>query len=435
MKKKKISIVILLTSFALIGVIVTQLLWVSNAIRLRHELLDQNIQVGMKRVVNQIMILQGTQLTSRDCPKKMESLSYHKQFMQSLDAALVDSMIMVEFSNTIPGKDLYYGIYEIATNELLLCNCRDSEFEILTSPHKSPVSCVYQEDQFMLAVYYPSQQRFILHQMQGNLIMSALFTLVIILGFWYIISLLLQQKKISEMKNDFVNNMTHELKTPIATITIASEMLMNENIRNTTDKCLQYARIIHDENNRLRDQVDHVLQVARLERSDFNLKPKEINAHEIIQEVVNKFELPVKNRGGELITRLNAANVIIWADRHHITNTLQNLLDNAIKYSQGNPQVIVSTRSNNIGVTILVEDKGIGIEPQHLDKIFLQFHRIPTGNLHDVKGFGIGLYYVKKIVEAHRGTIQVSSTPGKGSTFTIFLPFKENLIKNDKPDY
>ncbi len=158
-------------------------MWVSNAVRLCHELLDQNIQVGMKRIVNQIMILQDTQLTNRDFPKKMESLLYHKQFMQSLNATLVDYMIMVEFSSTIPGKDIYYGIYEIATNELLLCNCRGSEFEILTSPNKSPVSCVYQKDQFMLAVYYPSQQRFILHQLQGNLIMSALFTPVIILGF------------------------------------------------------------------------------------------------------------------------------------------------------------------------------------------------------------------------------------------------------------
>ncbi|MBE0638360.1 MAG: HAMP domain-containing histidine kinase [Bacteroidales bacterium] len=434
MKGKKLITVIILTSIALMGVIATQSFWVTNAIKLRYELLDQNIVVGMKRVINQIMLLQSTTNTKHDCPKLSETVSDHKHFIQTLDPALVDSMIAIEFRNTNPGQSLFYGIYEIETKEFVLCNCKDLESDILASPYQSPISCIYQDDQFMLSVLFPSQKRFILNQMQGNIILSALFTFVIILGFWFVITSLLKQKKLSEMKNDFVNNMTHELKTPIATISVASEMLMNDNIRNTPEKILQYARIIHDENNRLRDQVDHVLQVAKLERSDFHLKLKEVDAHEIITQVISKFELTITNLGGSIQARLNAANMIILADRNHFTNALQNLVDNAIKYSAEKPQILISTRSNNQGVSIVVEDKGIGIEPQNLEKIFLQFHRISTGDVHDVKGFGIGLYYVKKIVEAHGGSIHVTSNPGKGSAFTMFLPFKDELTKNEKTD-
>lgn len=434
MKGNKISTIIILTSIALLGVILTQSFWVTNAIKLRYELLDQNIFVGMKRVVNQIMLLQNSEDTIHDCPKSCDSISFHKHFIQSLDPVLVDTMIAIEFRNTSPGKELYYGIYEIATKELVLCNCDGLEQEILVSPYQSPISCVYQGDQFMLSVLYPSQKMFIMNQMQGNIILSAVFTLVIILGFWFIITLLLKQKKLSEMKSDFVNNMTHELKTPISTISVASEMLMNETVCCMPEKTLQYARIIHDENNRLRDQVDHVLQVAKLERSDFHLKLNEVDAHEIIKQVISKFELGVIKHGGSIHARLNAANMMIWADKNHFTNVLQNLVDNAIKYSPGGPQILISTRSNNHGVSIVVEDRGIGIEDHELDKIFLQFHRVFTGDIHDVKGFGIGLYYVKKIVEAHGGSIQVTSNPGKGSAFTMFLPFKEEITKNEKSD-
>jgi two-component system phosphate regulon sensor histidine kinase PhoR len=431
MKGKKIPIIIILTSIALIGVIITQSFWVLNAINLRRELLEQNINVGVKRVVNQIMLLQNNNDFAIEPDEHDEHFSYHKKFIQSLDEALIDSMITIEFRKINPENVTFYGIYEIETGEFLHCNDVEIEHLLLNSPFKVPISCIYQEDQFMLAVYIPLQRQYFLNEMQFYIILSLLFTLVIIFGFWFVINMLLRQKKLSEMKNDFVNNMTHELKTPIATISVASEMLMNETIRNAPEKSLRYAQIIHDENNRLRDQVEHVLQVAKLERSDFDLKFQDVDAHEILKEVLNKFEITANNKDGTIHTRLNAANAFIWADKTHLTNVIQNLVDNAVKYSPEKLEITVSTRSNNAGISIQVDDKGIGIEPHNLKKIFLQFHRVSTGDVHDVKGFGIGLYYVKKIVEAHGGTIQVTSNHGKGSSFNVFLPFKEELVKDE----
>lgn len=429
MKGKKIPIIIIVTSIALIGVIITQSFWVLNAIDLRREILEQNISVGVKRVVNQIMLLQNNSDFDFESEEHNQHFSYHKLFIKSLDEALLDSMVAIEFRKINPDNVTFYGIYEIETGEFIHCKDPNLEPLLLNSLFKEPISCIFQDDQFMLAVFIPLQRQFFLNDMQFYILLSLLFTLVIIFGFWFVINLLLKQKKLSEMKNDFVNNMTHELKTPIATISVASEMLMNETIRFAPEKSLKYAQIIHEENNRLKDQVENVLQVAKLERSDFVIKFQDVDAHEVLLQVLNKFEITAINKGGTIHTRLNAANTLIWADKIHLMNVIQNLIDNAVKYSPEKLEITVSTRSSNAGMSIQVEDKGIGIEPHNLKKIFLQFHRVSTGDVHNVKGFGIGLYYVKKIVEAHGGSIQVTSNHGKGSSFTIFFPFKEEMIK------
>jgi two-component system, OmpR family, phosphate regulon sensor histidine kinase PhoR len=334
-------------------------------------------------------------------------------------------MISNEFKLLDVCDRYYYGIYEIATREFVLSNQPEYTDQILSSNNFTTISCVFQEDQFRLAVYFPMHKRFIINQMQAYIILSAFFTLIIIAGFWFIISMLLRQKKISQMKSDFVNNMTHELKTPIATISVASEILMSEAMRSAPEKSREYARIINDENKRLKEQVEHVLQVAMLDKSDFQLKLARLDAHRIINQIIEKFDMTMESRDGTFHKRLNAANSTIFADKNHITNVVQNLIDNAIKYSPESPMVTISTRSSTDGFYLEVEDRGIGIEPQNLKVIFQQFHRIPTGNVHDVKGFGIGLFYVKNIVEAHGGSINVTSRPGKGSSFTVYLPFKD----------
>jgi two-component system, OmpR family, phosphate regulon sensor histidine kinase PhoR len=426
MKNKWIKVIILSTFVALSGAIITQSFWMTNALKLRQELFNQNVNLGLKSVANQIMLLQTDRDTTWGCPKATPAYSPHKQFINDLQPALVDSMITNEFRLLDVCDRYYYGIYEIATLEFVLSNQPEYAEQILNSDNFTTISCVFQEDQFMLAVYFPMHKRFVLSQMQAYIILSAFFTLIIIAGFWFIISMLLRQKKISQMKSDFVNNMTHELKTPIATISVASEILMSDTIRNAPGKSYEYARIIHDENQRLKEQVEHVLQVAMLDKSDFQLKLAELDAHRIINQTIEKFEMSMKSRNGAFHRRLNAANARIFADNNHFTNVVQNLIDNAIKYSPENPQVTITTRSNNDGFYLEVEDRGIGIEPQNLKLIFQQFHRIPTGDVHDVKGFGIGLFYVKKITEAHGGAISVTSRPGKGSSFTVYFPFKKS---------
>lgn len=427
MKNKRIRIIIIVTFTALSGVIITQSFWMTNALQLKQELFNQNVNLGLKSVANQIMLLQ-TGLDTVELDQANANYTLHKQFILSLEPALIDSMLSTQFRALDVCDEYYYGIFEIATNEFVLVNNPAYAERITESVNQTNISCVFQEDQFALAVYFAHNRVFVINQMQIYILLSVLFILIIIAGFWFIINMLFKQKRISEIKNDFVNNMTHEFKTPIATISVSSEMLMNEHIAGDAAKARQYARIIYDENNRLREQVDHVLQVAMLERRDFQLKLTEFDAHETIEEVISKFEITINTRGGTFHKRLNAARPFINADKNHFTNVVQNLIDNGIKYSPEKPQITVSTRSSNEGFYVEIEDQGIGIEPHNQKLIFEQFHRIHTGDVHDVKGFGIGLYYVKTVTEAHGGAVTVTSRSGRGSNFTVFIPSVPNEI-------
>ena len=234
------------------------------------------------------------------------------------------------------------------------------------------------------------------------------------------------------MKSDFINNMTHEFKTPIATISLASEMLMKQNIQEDPARTRRYARIIYDENTRLQNHVEQVLSVSLLERGQFSLKKREINVHDVISEAVENFSITIKERDGDIKTHFCATNFMIYADREHLTNVITNLLDNANKYSSGKPWIRIGTQSTDDGLIITVEDRGIGISLENQQLIFRKLYRVPTGNLYNVKGFGIGLYYVKTIVEAHGGHIILKSELNKGSRFDVYLPY--NIFKSSKKD-
>lgn len=427
MKNKRIRIIIIITFTALSGVIITQSFWMTNALQLKQELFNQNVNLGLKSVANQIMLLQ-TGLDAVELDLTNAHYTLHKQFILSLEPALIDSMLSTQFRALDVCDEYYYGIYEIASNEFVLINNPAFEEGVIESVNQTNISCIFQEDQFALAVFFAHNRVFVINQMQVYILLSVLFILIIIAGFWFIINMLFKQKRISVIKNDFVNNMTHEFKTPIATISVSSEMLMNDLLSGDASKSRLYARIIYDENNRLREQVDHVLQVAMLERHDFQLKLSEFDAHEIIDQIIRKFDISMNTRGGTFHKRLNAAQPAINADKNHFTNVVQNLIDNGIKYSPEKPQVTVSTRSSNEGFYLEIEDRGIGIEPHNQKLIFEQFHRIHTGDVHDVKGFGIGLYYVKTVTEAHGGSVRVTSRAGKGSSFTVFIPLVSDEI-------
>ncbi len=414
------------TALALIGVIVTQFFWVKNAITLREEQFNQTVNIGLKRVVNQLTTLQNdTSILRNFCGNSAIDVSLHTQFIHAIDPALLDSMVTTEFKNLAVDQDYYFGIFGETENSFVKGRFKGFEDKILHSDHKLAISCIFQQDQYLLGVYFPNQPKFVLRSMQLYIALSAFFILVTIASFWFVIHSLFKQKKISEIKADFVNNMTHEFKTPISTISVASEMLMNSNIHQVPEKLLKYAHIIFDENNRLKNQVEKVLQVAILDRGDYKLSLHKIDVHEILQVLVENFQLIIAKNNGVIFSRLNAANHLIEADRIHFTNVVHNLLDNAEKYSQKPPEIAVSTWSNLSGIFISIEDKGIGMASEHQQHIFKKFHRISTGNIHDVKGFGIGLFYVKTIVEAHGGSIKVNSVPGKGSKFTLFFPFKK----------
>lgn len=243
--------------------------------------------------------------------------------------------------------------------------------------------------------------------------------------------IIFRQKRISEIKNDFVNNMTHELKTPISTISLAAQMLNDKSIPVERKNLGYLGGVIADESKRLGLQVEKVLQMAIFEKTRLKLKLKEFDVHEVIKKVVANFSLQLESQGGMLITELGANNPVIVADEVHVTNVVNNLLDNALKYKNGNPEIIIFTKNATGGIVIAFKDNGVGISRDNVRKIFDQFYRVPTGNVHNVKGFGLGLSYVKKIVEAHGGRIWVDSTLGIGSTFSVFLPWSGPTDKNN----
>jgi two-component system, OmpR family, phosphate regulon sensor histidine kinase PhoR len=230
------------------------------------------------------------------------------------------------------------------------------------------------------------------------------------------------------MKNDFINNMTHEFKTPIATISLAADSIGSPMIMNHPDKIKRFVDIIRQENRRMNSQVERVLQMALIDKNDFQLNLGELNLHEIIGQAVDNFSLQVEKREGALHTDLQATRPIIEGDATHIASIIHNLLDNANKYSPEQPDITIRTRNVPMGVEISIEDKGIGISKEARKYIFDKFYRVHTGNIHDVKGFGLGLSYVKAIMTAHKGLVDVKSEPGNGSTFILTFPFKHHNV-------
>ncbi len=274
-----------------------------------------------------------------------------------------------------------------------------------------------------LALFFPGRDSFVYRSLNWLLAASFLFSLFILITFSLSIFYMLRQKKISEMKSDFINNMTHEFKTPIATISVASDSIVNEKVLSNPEKIKYFAGMIKKENTRMNRQVEDILTIARLDKKDFEFNWEAVDVHELINDAIQGIILQVEKRGGKVDKRLEAVNPMVTTDKMHCTNVVYNLLDNAIKYSVGAPEITVSTQNQKNGVLIQVTDRGIGMTKAVQGKIFERFYRQASGNIHNVKGFGLGLSYVKAVVEANRGTISVSSEPGKGSKFELFLPF------------
>nr|WP_262898661.1 HAMP domain-containing sensor histidine kinase [Dawidia soli] len=251
---------------------------------------------------------------------------------------------------------------------------------------------------------------------------SSAVLLVVIVFFGYTIFVILKQKRLSEIQKDFINNMTHEFKTPISTIALSTQVLKDPAIVQQPERLQSYAAIIEKENLRLKQQVERVLQVARLDKGDVALQKEMVNVHQIIADAIHNASMTLREKQGAVSTAFHATVHELQADRLHITNVLTNLLDNAIKYCRGIPLITVSTTDYNKGVLIEVQDNGIGIDRENHKRIFQKFYRVPTGNVHDVKGFGLGLSYVKTIVEAHDGYVTLHSELDKGSVFRVFIP-------------
>ena len=278
-----------------------------------------------------------------------------------------------------------------------------------------------------LIIIVPNVQHIVFKSLRLRIIMGGLFTLIIFTAFFLTIRTMLRQKKMSEIKNDFINNMTHEFKTPIATISLAVDALRNDKVRSDQQKMTYFSDIIKEENQRMNRQVETILKSALMDRQEIQLNLKPLNAHEGIQDVVDNFMLRLQEKGGDIELYLSAENDLIEADEVHFSNLINNLMDNAVKYSKENvaPKICIFTSSTPKKFIIRIEDNGIGMSRETLKRIFEKFYRAHTGNIHNVKGFGLGLSYVEDIVEAHGGIIKAESTLGKGSVFIIEMFLKK----------
>ena len=278
----------------------------------------------------------------------------------------------------------------------------------------------------LLYVYFPDQQAYILRNMSAMFASSGILVLVIMICFYVAVSTILKQKKLSDIKNDFINNMTHEFRTPISTIALATDMAQENTssvpVAELSTRIDRYLGIIREENKRLGTHVEKVLQMALLDKGEVKLKQGVVNMHDLIAKVLNSLSVQIEQRQGEVELDFEASEELVQGDEVHLSNVLYNLVDNAIKYSPEILHLTLSTSNEKGGIRISIADQGLGMSRDQAQRIFDKFYRVPTGNLHNVKGFGLGLSYVKKMVAAHEGTIEVKSHPGQGSVFTVWLP-------------
>ncbi len=275
-----------------------------------------------------------------------------------------------------------------------------------------------------IQLYFPQRPNYIMESM-GMVLPSAIFILVMVLSSILTLVIIVRQKRLDEIKNDFINNMTHEFKTPISTISLASQMLKDPSVAKSPNTLQHISGVIHDETKRLGFQVEKVLQMAIFDKGTVNLKIKKLDINELIHNVTHNFKIKVESKEGKITEKLEAKNPVVYVDEVHFTNVIYNLLDNALKYRRGKPVLQVKTWNRpNGGVIISIKDNGMGISKENIKRIFEKFYRVPTGNLHNVKGFGLGLAYVKKIVEDHGGNISIESEINVGTKFDIFLPLK-----------
>lgn len=350
-----------------------------------------------------------------------------------INGKAIDSLLSEELERIGITTDYDYAIYNPFLDQLVMQRSGNFPLELLTSGHVFRFELFPDElhtNPDFLLLHFPHEKRFLLSQMWSLLVISILLIILIIFSFVFTILMNYRQRKLSEMKSDFFNNMTHEFKTPVSTISLVCEALMDKDIQKSEELYKSYINVISEENKRLGRLAEMILQSAAIEKGDVMLHKEKVNLHEIITDVVKSIGIQVEIKDGQIITHLDAADPVIQLDKIHMTNVINNLLDNANKYSPVKPKIVISTRNIDAGIMITVEDNGIGISKSNQKKIFDKLYRVPAGNVHNFKGYGLGLNYVKKIVEEHGGMIRLESELEKGTKFEIYLPSGQ-ITKND----
>jgi two-component system, OmpR family, phosphate regulon sensor histidine kinase PhoR len=412
-----LRVVIILAIISIAGITITQIYWVRKAFDIRENQFNRDVSAALNTVAHRIFEINKTPIPSSSPVKQVSTNYFIVEANGPVNASVLEFLLVNEFKNRSITAGFEYGIYDCA--EKCMKGGNYISPRNVKSVSQFPETPRIGGDGYYFAVRFPFLEANLISQM-GIWGFSSAVTLVVIFFFGYTLFVILKQRRLSVVQKDFINNMTHEFKTPISTIAIAANVLRDPSIAQSPERLSNYATIIENENQRLKQQVERVLQMAEIEREDIQLKNEIIDLHGLIQEVAASRRVGLV---GTIDVDLKAAVPTVAGDRLHLASVLHNLLDNAAKYCETRPLVrITTTNQDNHHVVIEVADNGIGIAPSEKKKIFEKFYRVPTGNVHNVKGFGLGLSYVNDMVAKHKGRIYVESTPGRGSNFRIVLP-------------
>lgn len=431
MSLKKLNLLALVAFISLLGVVAMQVYWVHNAIRLKEEHFNRSVGIAMKTVLNRFLEL-NTGENLRKLTMNEPCVNEKTNISDVISPLLLDSLLRTEFRCLKLTAGYEYAVFSKVSHRIAFGNLHLYHDKIFNSEHQQSLEALYKPGPYMLSVYFPEKTSRKLQGFLGWMLLSALFLMGVMTSFWLTLRTVYLQKRWSEMKSDFINNMTHEFKTPIATIGVASEMLFKDEISRDAVRVKKYVSVIQNENKRLQNQVDQVLQSATLERGSVSLRKRLTNIQQLIAEIVEVFQVRVSEKGGHIRFEPLATMPELQADPDHLTNVLANLMDNAIKYSHDSPMITIKCFNQKSRLVIEFSDKGMGIRREDQKLIFRNFYRVHTGDVHDVKGFGIGLFYVQKIVELHGGNVELESEPGKGSTFRLlFSMIDSKQVQNE----
>jgi len=445
MKRFRINAVIILGVLSLSSILLVQLLWVrktieiqstSTAIQQKSDSLNlkefsEQTNLALRNVLEDISSNLEDSSDQYGAIKQLNVNQFKVDIIQELDPYYLETLLKKALYNQNIHEDFTFGIYDCFTNQLTfskLYKFTDDSLYTLVNNNIIGLDSArlkLKNDGHYFTVFFPNVQNKL---PQNTVFLSpwiyiSTIVFLVLIFFGFSLATIIKQKRLSEVITDFINNMTHELKTPIATISLSSEMIMRLDSDDDLEKAKKYAGIIFKENKRLETQVERVLNISTLDTENTTLNKKSLDFHELLVEVKDTFDFNQLANGGKILIENNASVFTIQADPIHITNVVYNLLDNAVKYCTTKPFISITTKNERNYLVIEIKDNGIGIRKEDLKMIFDKFYRVSTGNIHDIKGFGLGLFYVKLIINEHNGSIDVKSKLGEGSTFTIKLPY------------
>lgn len=417
MKFNRTYLFIAVSSLALIAVLAIQVNWIFQSAKVKKELFNEKASIVLSRTTEALCSDEETCMNMGNCCILENSteckLQLGKNEINKIDSLLKNYMKFYNFH-------IDYTFEVIKPSHPLVTSKDDWNNNVF----KKRLEEVASQNGLELKLIFPDKKQFIIAEMGTMFTTSVILVIIVLFMFWRTILSLIKEKKISEHTTDFLNNMTHEFKTPLTNIALAGKMIIKDTNIKQEDKIKHYTGIILDENEKLRLQIEQVLSMTALERGEIPLSKTQLNFHKLINDALKCISVQIENKKGNLNINLEATKFNIIGDKNHLTNTLCNLIDNAVKYSGEKTEILIRTYNSGNNIITVISDKGIGIDKEYLTKIFNKYFRVPTGDVHDVKGFGLGLSYVKKIIEMHNGTIDLKSEKGKGSSFIITLPLE-----------